>query len=282
LLLLALASAGGAGSASAATPGKITVISDSVMTAILWNAQPLAALEQGFPNVDMEVGICRVIVGESCDFMGGHVPSMVDEIQMLGNDIGQTVVVEVGYNDPLSTFASEFQQAVQDLLDAGVTHIFWLNYHVWLPEYATMNQILATAAKQYPQVTIVDWASDSYLQYNWFQGDGIHLIGGGAMAMATLVNHVVTETLTPLEPPTEPVEHVTVGKRFSLPLKPNGGVGPYAWQVELHALPRGLHLLADGVLEGALKSAGSSTLRLKVTDAAGWSAQVSLRLVSRT
>jgi hypothetical protein len=256
------------------------VISDSVMTAILWNAQPLATLEHGFPNVDMEVGICRVIVGESCEFMGSEVPSMVDQIQMLGTGIGQTVVVEVGYNDPPSSFASEFQQAVQDLLAAGVTHIFWLNYHVWQPQYATMNQILAKAAKQFPQVTIIDWASDSYLQYSWFQGDGIHLLAGGAMAMATLVNQDVTETLTPLTPPAEPVEHVTVGKRFSLPLRPTGGIGPYTWQVELQALPRGVHLLANGMLEGKPKSSGASVVHLKVTDSAGWSAQFSLHLVS--
>src|SRR5579871_5613374 len=265
-VLVSLVAFAGAGRARAAQPGEITVITDSVMTAVLWNPAPLAQLENGFSNVDMEVGICRTLTGESCLFQGQRVPTLVALVQSLGDRIGETVVVEVGYNDPLATFTTEFQQSVQTLLAAGVKRILWVNYHVWDPQFATMDTMLAQAAKAYPQVTIVDWQSDSNLQYNWFQGDGIHLVYPGAMALAKLVNVALKETVTPLTVDAPSVEHAQVGQSLSVPLEATGGVAPYQWQVTTRGLPRGLHLLANGLLEGVPKSRGDDVVHLLVTD----------------
>jgi hypothetical protein len=277
---VALAGAGRARASAASQPGEITMITDSVMTAVLWNPAPLAQLENGFSNVDMEVGICRTLTGESCLFQGQRVPTLVDLVQSLGNQIGDTVVVEVGYNDPVATFTTEFQQSVQTLLAAGVKRILWVNYHVWDPQYATMDTMLAQAAKAYPQVTIVDWESDSALQYNWFQGDGIHLVYPGAVALAKLVNVALKETVTPLTVQAPSVEHARVGQSVSVPLEATGGVAPYQWQVTVRGLPRGLHLLASGLLEGVPKSRGDDVVHLLVTDSAGRTARKSLTLVT--
>lgn len=279
-LSVALAGAGEARATATTQPGEITVISDSVMTAVLWNAAPLALLENGFSNVDMEVGICRTLTGESCVFQGQRVPTLVDLVQSLGNQIGDTVVVEDGYNDPLAGFTAEFQQSVQTLLSAGVKRILWVNYHVWDPQFATMDTMLAQAAKTYPQVTIVDWESDSAAQYNWFQGDGIHLVYPGAMALAKLVNVALKETVTRLTVEGGLVQHAQVGRSFSLPLAATGGVAPYQWQVIVRGLPRGLHLLANGLLEGVPRSRGDDVVHVLVTDSAGRTARKNLTLLT--
>ena len=207
-------------------------------------------------------------------------PDLVDLVQSLGSQIGETAVVEVGYNDPPATFGSAFKQSVRALLAAGVEHIFWVNYHVWQPEFAAMDDTLARLAGAFPQVKIVDWETTSAAQYHWFQGDGIHLLLDGATALATLINTTVTETLTPLEAPSEPAEYLTVGRPFSIPLEPVGGVAPFQWQVTRRALPRGLHLLADGRLEGVPRSPWQAVVHLLVTDAEGKAAPVTMTLVS--
>ncbi len=263
-----------------AQPGRITVISDSVMTAVLWNSAPLATLERGFSDVDMQVGICRKLTAPSCPFQGQNVPSLVALVHSLGSQLGQTVVVEVGYNDTPDAFAAAFKQSVKALLAAGAKHIFWVNYHVWQSQFATMNSMLDTLARPYPQVKIVDWAADSALQYSWFQGDGIHLVLGGANALAALINSTVTETLTPLSTPKLPVEHVVVGEPFSVSLAPTGGIAPFAWRVTVRALPPGLHLLADGLLEGVPRSPWRADVHLLVTDADGKDAPMTVSLVS--
>jgi len=277
---VAIAGASSARATAAAQPGRITVITDSVMTAVLWNATPLATLENGFSDVDMEVGICRTLTGESCAFDDERVPTLVDLVQSLGSQIGDTVVVEVGYNDPLATFPSSFKQAVQTLLAAGVKRILWVNYHVWDPQFATMDTMLAQLARAYPQVSIVDWETDSAAQYHWFQGDGVHLVYDGAMALATLVNVALKETVTPLTVQAGSVQHARVGQPFSLPLDATGGVAPYQWQVTVRALPRGLHLLADGLLEGVPKTQGRAVVHLLVTDSAGRVVRKSLTLMT--
>jgi Putative Ig domain len=279
-IVASLAFVTGTDTASAATPGRLTVIADSVMTGVVWNPPVLSVLESGWSDVDLQVGICRVLTGESCPFGDQHVPNLLEVVSSLGNQIGETVVVEVGYNDPAATFASAFQQSVQALLAAGVTRIFWVNYHVWQPQYATMDDTLSRLAKAYPQVTIVDWETTSAEQYHWFQSDGIHLVYDGAVALATLIHDTMVETLNPLTVTSEPVQHVRVGRRFSLHLAVTGGIAPYEWRVTRRALPRGLHLLAGGVLDGAPAKPGRTVVNLQVTDAAGTTARLSLDLVS--
>ena len=110
-----------------------------------------------------------------------------------------------------------------------------------------MNQVLVAAAARHPQLTIVDWEGLSHDHYSWFQGDGIHLVYDGAVAMATLLNAAIKQALAP--PPTIrsrpqlPVAHV--GRPYSARLAARRGC-PYSWRVTSGPLPRGLHLLANG------------------------------------
>ncbi len=136
--------------AAAAQPDRITVIGDSVLTAVQWNAQPRSILERGFPAVDLDIAVCRRLTGSSCPFEGERPQNLVDTVQALGDAIGTTVVVEVGYNDPEAGFADAVDASVEALLAAGVERILWVNYHDFVPRYARMNAVLVPGRPEVP------------------------------------------------------------------------------------------------------------------------------------
>jgi hypothetical protein len=264
--------------AASAQPERITVIGDSILTAVQWNPQPLAILEHGLPQIDLQIAVCRRLTGNSCPFDGERPSNLIDLVQSLGDEIGSTVVVEVGYNDPAQGFAAAVDDSVQALLAAGVQRILWVNYHDWVPGYTQLNAILAQVLAKYPQVTIVDWQADSLNRYSWFQSDGIHLVYSGAVALATLINDALVRALTPPIVTHAPTAIAAqVGSPFTARLDVTGGEGPFRWRVTGRPLGRGLHLLADGVLTGTPRTAGRTTIDLRVSDALGDS--VSLRIV---
>jgi len=271
-----------AAAAASAQPDRITVIGDSILTAVQWNPQPLAILEQGLPRIDLQIAVCRRLTGSSCPFDGERPSNLVDLVQSLGDEIGSTVVVEVGYNDPAQGFAAAVDDSVQALLAAGVQRILWVNYHDWVPEYTQLNSILAQVLAKYPQVTIVDWQADSLNQYSWFQSDGIHLVFTGAVALATLIHDELVRALTPPIVPYGPAAiFAQVGSRFTTRLDVTGGEGPFRWRVTGRALGRGVHLLADGILCGTPRTPGQTSIDLQVSDAWGDSAPLRIELIVR-
>jgi len=263
-----------------AQPNQITVIGDSVLTAVQWNAEPRSIIQRGFPAVDLEIAVCRRLTGSSCPFDGDRPENLIDTVQSLGDAIGATVVVEVGYNDPEAGFADAVDASVEALLAAGVQRILWVNYHDFVPRYARMNAVLSQAVRKYPQVTVVDWQKDSFVRYSWFQGDGIHLVYDGAVALATLIHNALVDALTPLRvvTPTREVAVARVGSKFTTQLVATGGEGPYRWRVTGAPLARGLHLLGNGILTGTPTKPGRLTISLLVSDSSGESVPVRLRL----
>jgi hypothetical protein len=69
-----------------------------------------------------------------------------------------------------------------------------------------------------------------------------------------------------------------VGRAFSLQLAASGGTAPYRWSAT-RALPAGVHLLANGTLEGRPRRAGTFTVALRVADAKGNAGSATLRFV---
>ena len=51
-----------------------------------------------------------------------------------------------------------------------------------------MNDEIVAAAAQHPEVTVVDWNVYSRSHPEWFQADGLHMLAGGAAAMAGLIH----------------------------------------------------------------------------------------------
>ncbi len=278
--LAALSAPAPAAAAAPADPNRITVIGDSILTAVEWNSQPRSILEQGLPDVDLQIAVCRRLTGSSCPFEGERPPNLVELVQTLRSEIGSTVVVEVGYNDPEEGFAAAVEDSVHSLLAAGVQRILWVNYHDWVPPYAQLNTILAQVVARYPQVTIVDWQADSLNRYAWFQSDGIHLVLEGAIALATLIHDSLVHALAP--PPivasAPTVTVAQVGSKFTARLSVTGGDGPFRWCVTGGPLGRGLHLLANGVLTGTPTRPGQIRIDLLVSDALGDSTALHLVL----
>jgi Putative Ig domain len=263
------------GAAATAEP-HVTVIGDSVLTAVQWNQAPLAILEDGV-DVRMEIGVCRTLTGASCPFEGGRVPTLLDLVDELGPQLGPNVIVELGYNDPPGTFAQSVEQGIDALLGAGVTRILWVNLHEWQPQYARMNAALDKVARRHSEVTVLDWATYSRNQWSWFQGDGVHLVYAGAIAMATFLHDSVAESLSPLALTTVSLPRAVVGQPVDLQLGASGGIPPYRFSesgVRMH----GLRLLASGRIYGTPTRAGRLTIQVRVTDSFGYTATRPLTL----
>ena len=70
-----------------------------------------------------------------------------------------------------------------------------------------------------------------------------------------------------------------VGEAYSVSLAASGGQSPYTWAVASGSLPTGLTLASTGLLSGTPTKAGTSTVTLEVTDAAGTSATKGFSIV---
>jgi hypothetical protein len=292
VVAVSLALSAAAAAAQAATLPRVTVISDSIMAAVDWNAAPTAILQQGI-DLQMQVGVCRRVEGVSCPYNGGEVATLVDLVPELGSSIAQTVIVEVGYNDPADVFPPEVDDAMQVLLHAGVTRVLWVNMREAQGQYPAMNAELLAAAGRYPQLTVIDWNAYSVDHPEWFQTDGMHLLESGGEAMATLLHNALTQlVLTPAPPlPLFPVPApplvlpaavfrvARLGTPYAARLVATGGTAPYRWRVTSGPLPRGLHLLANGRLTGTPRRLGRFALTFRATDALGQAATQQARLV---
>jgi Putative Ig domain len=280
LAVLALVTAAWSSSgATAKTSPELTVIGDSVLTAVEWNQEPLSILESGF-DVNLQIGVCRTLTGRSCPFNGARVPTLLDLVRTLGSQLGPNVLVELGYNDPPDTFAQSVEQAISALLAAGVQRIFWVNMHehVWHPQYVAMNRVVDEAAQRHPEVTLLDWRTHTRNSWAWFQSDGVHLTYAGAIAMATFLHGSVVEALSPLSVAEVDAPAATVGLPYDLTLTAAGGIPPYRWS-ESGIRLKGLRLLASGRLYGTPTRAGRVSLEIRATDAFGYTASRRLVLV---
>jgi hypothetical protein len=272
------------------TPPHITVIGDSVLTAVLWYPEPLGILTKGL-DVDMQVAVCRRLVGVSCPFEGQTPSTLVDLADTFGPKLGKIVVVEAGYNEPEAEFADAIERSLAALRTAGVTRVLWVSLSERRAEYTRMNATLAAAARKHPELTIVDWASLTHANDNWFQGDGVHLTYAGAIGMARLLRMSLdqefasvaesgslatrgsTVSMVATSLPT-----ARVGRWFDVLLLARGGMLPYRWSVT-RPLPQGLHLTLAGRLYGVVRQRVETRLTLRVQDGSGRTVSRSFRLV---
>jgi hypothetical protein len=281
IVIATLAAVGASVSTAADTPTQVTVIGDSVLTAVLWNSAPLAILQQGL-QMQLDIGICRRLNGVSCPFEGAETPTLADVVEALGPRLGKVVVIEVGYNDGARTFPDAVEQSVRALLQAGVSKILWLNLHGSGAYWDAKNAVLVAAARRHPEVSIVDWNGYARDHWSWFQGDSVHLTYDGALAIATLLHGAIVEAVTPLAVATATLPVAQVGRLYAAQLRAEGGIGSYEWRVLRQKLPSGLRLLADGRLYGIPQRSGSIEIAFSVTDSFGFTstATTTLRILA--
>jgi hypothetical protein len=266
-LITALAALAGNADAAVDTAPQVTVIGDSVLTAVEWNPEPLAILKQGV-DLRVDVGICRRLTGVSCASEGGPVPTLVDVVGTLGPELGPVVLVEVGYNDDHDTFALNVEQSITALLHAGVQHILWANLHGFGSHWGDMNAVLDAAARRHPELTVIDWNDYAGDHWSWFQNDAIHLRYEGAIAMATLYRRAIDAIVDPVVIDGPPLPSARVGRAYAARFSARGGVGPYQWRMR-GPLPKGLSLRPNGTIDGVPKRSGRISIVVSATDSTG-------------
>lgn len=264
------------GGAQAAAPPRVTVIGDSVATSLEYTQTARAILADGV-DLRLELAPCRRVGQSSCPYDGVRPPTVVDLVPALGDALGQTVAVAVGYNDYEAAYAGDLEDALAALRKAGVTRVLWLTLHEARSSYATMNDAIRAAATRHPELTVVDWQVYSRSHPDWFQPDGIHLRTDGAEAMATLVHNALVDLGIPLA--TQPAQTTrtlsivtsrlpdgVAGRPYSARLVARG-TGPFRWTRLRGRIPRGLRLLGNGRLQGVAAQVGSFAVVVRVTDA---------------
>ena len=264
-----------------AAPPHLTVIGDSVMTAVIWNDEPLQIVDKGL-DVDMEVAVCRRLVGVSCPFEGSRASTLLDVVAAFGPRLGRVVVVVGGYNEPEEEFADAIEQSLAALRNAGVQRVVWANLSERRSDFARMNVTLANAARRHPELILVDWAGASRAHDDWFQNDGIHLTYAGAIGMARLLRDGIDRALAPpteagalddggfaITKPATTLPEARVGRWYDTSLLVRGGTAPYRWKVPSGPLPKGLHLAPSGRIFGIPTAPFRAYVVFRVQDEAG-------------
>lgn len=151
----------------------ITVIGDSVIL----DAAPF--LEKQLPGI--------VVDGK----VGRQMRQAQDVINQMkaDNKLGSTVVIELGTN---GAFTSKQLKALLLSLDK-VDHIYLVNTRVPRNWQDTVNKMLPEVAKEFSNVTIVDWYTASEGKDDYFSNDGVHLKKDGAQFYAAMLIDAITK-----------------------------------------------------------------------------------------
>lgn len=246
----------------------MTLFGDSVATSLAFDAGALAVVRGGI-DLDLEAAACRRLVDPSCAV---KTPTTAELIQSLGPHLGSVVVVAVGYNDAEDRYAAAIETTLKALEAANVDRVFWLTLRAARHPYVNMNDDIEAAAAKHAELTVIDWNTYSRSHPEWFQDDGLHLAGGGALAMATLIHERLVAA--GVAPPDVVVRTASLpdarrGKPYRARLAAAGGRGPYAWSLA-GRLPPGLHLRPSGLLWGAGRARpGTFRFAVRATDSVG-------------
>jgi len=267
---------------------RVTVIGDSVATSLDGEPTATAILGQGV-DLRLELAPCRRVGQSSCPYDGVRPPNVIDLVNGLGSALGPTVIVSVGYNDYVDEYARNIEDALAALAHAGVKNVLWATLRAVHHDYLTMNDAIEGAAAHHPELTVVDWNMYSRSHPDWFQPDGLHLTGAGAIGMATLFHQALEDLHIPVETaPTPPLRIVTSKlpvartlRTYAAALTANGGSAPYRWSRGT-AFPRWLRLSPNGRLTGTAPARPASvSVKILVADAAGTVARRRFTLLIR-
>jgi Putative Ig domain len=257
---------------SAARLAHVTLIGDSVATAVEETSSAASIVRQGV-DLDLETAPCRRVDDAGCPGPGGVVPpSVVQLTKQLGSKLGPYVVVAVGYNDFEDHYAQNIENALAAFREAGVKHVWWLTLRAAHHPYIPMNADIEASAQNHPEMTVIEWNLYSRSHPEWFQADGVHLLEEGADQMASLIHRALLTAgvaLPPVRVATASLPVAHHGKKYVVRLRASKGLAPYTWSL-LERAPAGIHLEASGVVEGTARARpGRYAFDVKVRDAAG-------------
>ncbi len=259
---------------------RVTIFGDSVATAMEYDPSAKQVLGRGI-DLQLETMPCRRVGDTSCPYKGETPPNVIDRATQLGSQLGPVVVVAVGYNDYESHYAQNIDDAIAAFRKAGVQHVLWVTLLESRASWADMNDMIAAAARKYPEITVLDWASLAKSHADWFQPDASpHLTSAGAEGMAAMIEDALVQlgvAPAPPPPPTRKLLAITsralptarAGRRYATSLRAVGGTAPYRWARIRGVLPPGLHLSASGRVSGVPQRTGRFSLRVRLVDRAG-------------
>lgn len=191
------------GSVSAAgTRVEALLLGDSVMNGMAQGYSKAArALLAKKHSYILDSAGCRRLIGYSCHIGTHPAPTTaLHELNAHAGDFEKVIVVAAGYNDPTSgsegigTAVDTFMRIAKA---QNVRWVIWLTYREAggpgnIRRLHNHNLVLAAKRAQYKNLRLADWAHVSRsLPSSWFSGDGIHLGGSAASAMATLISNSI-------------------------------------------------------------------------------------------
>ncbi|TDF95405.1 acyltransferase family protein [Paenibacillus piri] len=150
----------------------VTAIGDSVMLDIA------PYLHEFLPGITIDGKVGRQM---------SQAKDVIDQFKSKG-ELGDVVIIELGTN---GTFSEKTLVTLLHSLE-DVHQIVLVNTRVPRPWESEVNSTLAKAAKQFSNVTLVDWYTAS-ADNSYFSRDGVHLVEEGAKVYASLV----AETIKP-------------------------------------------------------------------------------------
>jgi hypothetical protein len=175
--------------AAAADPTRVTMITDSVGTALLWDPGPFNDFAAGLDVRGDGFG-CRKLVVAGCPLAPGvNPPSVLDVIQQLGTDLGPVVVIDVGYNDTSDTYSAGLDEVMQALLANGVQRVVWLTLEEQEGVWLAINDQIRAAPARWPQLVVADWGPIT-TDKPWFK-DAVHLNHDGGVALGQFLRPIV-------------------------------------------------------------------------------------------
>ncbi len=187
--------------ATRVSPTRVTIFGDSAAEVLDYVADAKSYLGSGL-DVNWQLKVCRRLVELSCPYQGVRPPTVNDVVQSSSTgDLGQIVVIDVGYNDYVDQYQSDMETLIKAMLAKGVQHIVWTTLHEVRTDYRSINATIRAEAAKWPQITIADWNAASQGQ-PWFNGDGIHLNSAGAWGLARVLRPAILAVCgDPCQPP---------------------------------------------------------------------------------
>jgi len=186
VVLLSLLAAGMTSIASAGTSGqgpRVTMFGDSVADSLSYVPDARSLLDAGI-DLRLELAPCRKLVPIGCVYMGGRPSSVLDVVRAsTPAELGNIVVVDVGYNDPPNNYDTDMGTVVDALLARGVAHVVWVTMREQTDGYREINSIIRDRARREPRIAVADWDAASRGKA-WFNPDGLHLNADGAVGLA--------------------------------------------------------------------------------------------------
>ena len=169
---------------------RVTMFGDSIASSLEYVPEAREFLGQGL-DLRLELSPCRKLVPPGCPYQGARPPSVLDIVESSSlAQLGNIVIVNVGYNDPANNYETDMAQVANALVAASVGHIIWVTLREQSESYRQINEIIRTQAPRWPQMQVAEWESTSRGR-DWFNDDGLHLNAAGALGLAKLLRPYV-------------------------------------------------------------------------------------------